>query len=121
MAGEGHAQPKGEPAMADDIARGKALTNAGDLARGAMTISTARSASAWRATVRYYPAFPYPNFTKLTRQDILVIHAYLATTLAPVTNAPRAPGVALAVQLPLRRSPTRRTMSAMPGAMQRRW
>src|SRR5213078_4844148 len=39
---------------------------------------------------RYYPAFPYPNFTKLTRQDILAIRAYLAT-LTPVSNAPRAP------------------------------
>src|SRR5712671_5487208 len=27
---------------------------------------------------RYYPAFPYPNFTKLTRDDILSIRAYLA-------------------------------------------
>jgi len=34
---------------------------------------------------RYYPAFPYPNFTKLTRQDILAIRAYLAT-LAPFRN-----------------------------------
>ena len=32
---------------------------------------------------RYYPAFPYPYFTKLTREDILAIRAYLAT-LAPV-------------------------------------
>ena len=39
---------------------------------------------------RYYPAFPYPNFTKLTRQDIFAIRAYLAT-LTPVSNAPRAP------------------------------
>ena len=38
---------------------------------------------------RYYPAFPYPNFTKLTRQDILAIRAYLAT-LTPVSNPPRA-------------------------------
>ena len=35
---------------------------------------------------RYYPAFPYPNFTKLIRDDILAIRAYLAT-LAPVRNA----------------------------------
>ncbi len=28
---------------------------------------------------RYYPAFPYPYFTKLTRNDILSIRAYLAT------------------------------------------
>ena len=31
----------------------------------------------------YYPAFPYPYFTKMTRQDTLAIRAYLAT-LAPV-------------------------------------
>jgi mono/diheme cytochrome c family protein len=37
---------------------------------------------------RYYPAFPYPNFTKLVRDDILAIRAYLAT-LTPVSN--RAP------------------------------
>src|SRR5450432_39381 len=36
---------------------------------------------------RYYPAFPYPNFTKLTRQDVLAIRAYLAT-LAPIRNTP---------------------------------
>ncbi len=35
---------------------------------------------------RYYPAFPYPNFTKMTRDDILAIRAYLAT-LTPVRNA----------------------------------
>jgi mono/diheme cytochrome c family protein len=34
---------------------------------------------------RYYPAFPYPNFTKITRDDVLAIRAYLAT-LAPVHN-----------------------------------
>jgi mono/diheme cytochrome c family protein len=34
---------------------------------------------------RYYPAFPYPNFTKLIRDDILAIRAYLATQ-APVRN-----------------------------------
>ncbi len=39
---------------------------------------------------RYYPAFPYPNFTKLTRQDIAAIRAYLAT-LAPVQNATSPP------------------------------
>ncbi len=32
---------------------------------------------------RYYPAFPYPYFTKLTRDDILAIRAYLGT-LDPV-------------------------------------
>jgi len=36
---------------------------------------------------RYYPAFPYPNFTKLIRDDILAIRAYLAT-LTPFRNAP---------------------------------
>jgi mono/diheme cytochrome c family protein len=39
---------------------------------------------------RYYPAFPYPYFTKLTRQDILAIRAYLAT-LTPVSNRPPSP------------------------------
>jgi mono/diheme cytochrome c family protein len=34
---------------------------------------------------RYYPAFPYPYFTKLTRDDIFAIRAYLAT-LTPFTN-----------------------------------
>lgn len=39
---------------------------------------------------RYYPAFPYPNFTKLTRDDILAIRAYLAT-LTPFRNTPPPP------------------------------
>lgn len=39
---------------------------------------------------RYYPAFPYPYFSKLTRQDIFAVRAYLAT-LAPVRNEPRPP------------------------------
>ena len=39
---------------------------------------------------RYYPAFPYPNFTKLTRQDIGAVRAYLAT-LTPVKNTAPAP------------------------------
>jgi len=34
---------------------------------------------------RYYPAFPYPNFTKLTRQDLSAMRAYLAT-LSPFHN-----------------------------------
>jgi mono/diheme cytochrome c family protein len=38
----------------------------------------------------YYPAFPYPNFTRLTRQDVLAIRAYLAT-LTPVSNRPPPP------------------------------
>jgi mono/diheme cytochrome c family protein len=33
----------------------------------------------------YYPAFPYPYFSKMTRDDILAVRAYLAT-LAPVAN-----------------------------------
>jgi mono/diheme cytochrome c family protein len=39
---------------------------------------------------RYYPAFPYPNFTKLTREDILSIRAYLAT-LTPFRNTAPKP------------------------------
>ena len=39
---------------------------------------------------RYYPAFPYPHFTKMTRDDMLAIRAYLAT-LAPIRNAPPPP------------------------------
>jgi mono/diheme cytochrome c family protein len=34
---------------------------------------------------RYYPAFPYPYFSKLIRDDILAIRAWLAT-LEPVRN-----------------------------------
>jgi mono/diheme cytochrome c family protein len=41
---------------------------------------------------RYYPAFPYPNFTKLTRQDIVAIRAYLAT-LTPVKNSAPPPAL----------------------------
>ncbi|WP_249779255.1 cytochrome c [Bradyrhizobium sediminis] len=39
---------------------------------------------------RYYPAFPYPNFTKMIRDDVLAIRAYLAT-LPPVRNRPPPP------------------------------
>jgi len=39
---------------------------------------------------RYYPAFPYPHFTKLIKPDVLAIRAYLAT-LAPVRNTPPSP------------------------------
>lgn len=127
-AGEGRAQSKAEP-TAEDIARGKALTIAGDCASchtadpakpfaGGKRIDTPfggiyspnltpdreTGLGAWsdddfyralrfgvaRDGSRYYPAFPYPNFTKLTRQDIFAIRAYLAT-LTPVRNAPRAP------------------------------
>jgi mono/diheme cytochrome c family protein len=34
---------------------------------------------------RYYPAFPYTNFSRITRDDVLAIRAYLAT-LAPFHN-----------------------------------
>jgi mono/diheme cytochrome c family protein len=39
---------------------------------------------------RYYPAFPYPNFTKIRREDVLAIKAWLAT-LTPVRNRPAPP------------------------------
>jgi mono/diheme cytochrome c family protein len=39
---------------------------------------------------RYYPAFPYPHFTKLIKPDVLAIRAYLAT-LPPVRNTPPSP------------------------------
>ena len=39
---------------------------------------------------RYYPAFPYPYFTKLIREDILAIRAYLGT-LEPVRKATPPP------------------------------
>ncbi|MEO6840357.1 MAG: cytochrome c [Bradyrhizobium sp.] len=39
---------------------------------------------------RYYPAFPYPYFTKFTRPDLMAIKAYLAT-LVPVSNRPPPP------------------------------
>jgi mono/diheme cytochrome c family protein len=38
-----------------------------------------------RTGARTYPAFPYPNFTKMTRDDIFAVRAYLAT-LTPVGN-----------------------------------
>jgi mono/diheme cytochrome c family protein len=38
----------------------------------------------------YYPAFPYPNFTKITRDDVLAIRAYLAT-LTPIHNTKPPP------------------------------
>ena len=41
---------------------------------------------------RYYPAFPYPNFSKLTRDDILAIRAYL-TTIPPVQNKAPPPSL----------------------------
>jgi mono/diheme cytochrome c family protein len=39
---------------------------------------------------RYYPAFPYPNFTRLIRDDILAIRAYLGT-LTPIRNTAPPP------------------------------
>jgi mono/diheme cytochrome c family protein len=39
---------------------------------------------------RYYPAFPYPNFTKLIRDDVLAVRAFLAT-LTPLRNTPPPP------------------------------
>jgi mono/diheme cytochrome c family protein len=132
---EAHAQPKtalktelnAEP-TAEDIARGKALTDAGNCA-GCHTADPAKpfaggkridspfggiysanltpdretGLGAWsdddflralrlgvgRDGSRYYPAFPYPHFTRLTRQDILAIRAHLATQ-PPVRNPPRA-------------------------------
>ena len=126
--GKVHAQSNAEP-DAEDIARGKALTEAGGCASchtadatkpfaGGKRIDTPYGGiytpnltpdretglGAWsddefyralrfgvaRDGSRYYPAFPYPNFTRLTRQDIFAIRGYLAT-LAPVSNAPRAP------------------------------
>jgi mono/diheme cytochrome c family protein len=39
---------------------------------------------------RYYPAFPYPSFTKITPDDVMAIRAYL-TTLTPIRNVTPAP------------------------------
>ena len=39
---------------------------------------------------RYYPAFPYPSFTKMTPDDVVAIRAYL-TTVTPVRNVTPAP------------------------------
>ncbi len=39
---------------------------------------------------RYYPAFPYPHFTKLIKPDVLAIRAYL-DTFPPVRNTPPSP------------------------------
>jgi len=38
----------------------------------------------------YYPAFPYPYFTRMTKDDTLAIRAYLGT-LAPVTSRNKQP------------------------------
>jgi mono/diheme cytochrome c family protein len=39
---------------------------------------------------RYYPAFPYPHFTKLVRDDVFAMRAYLGT-FTPVSNTPPPP------------------------------
>jgi mono/diheme cytochrome c family protein len=39
---------------------------------------------------RYYPAFPYPHFTKMIRDDVLAIRGYLAR-LTPVHNVTPPP------------------------------
>jgi mono/diheme cytochrome c family protein len=124
VAGEGRAEPS-----AETIARGEALTVAGDCASchtadparpfaGGKRIDTPFGAiyspnltpdrdtglGGWsdeefyralrygvaRDGSRYYPAFPYPNFTKLIRDDILAIRAFLATQ-TPVRNSPPPP------------------------------
>ncbi|HXH42252.1 MAG TPA: c-type cytochrome [Bradyrhizobium sp.] len=38
----------------------------------------------------YYPAFPYPYFTRMTKDDTLAIRAYLGT-VAPVVNSKKPP------------------------------
>jgi mono/diheme cytochrome c family protein len=38
----------------------------------------------------YYPLFPYPNFTRMTRDDVAAIRAYLAT-LQPVHSTTSSP------------------------------
>jgi mono/diheme cytochrome c family protein len=43
-----------------------------------------------RNGARYYPAFPYPYFTRMTRDDVLAIRAFLAT-LTPVRNTTPPP------------------------------
>ena len=130
--GAGHAQQNVQPAAEltpEDIARGKALAEAGDCASchtadpakpfaGGRRIESSFGSiyspnltpdretglGGWsddefyralrfgvaRDGSRYYPAFPYPHFTKLTRQDILAIRAHLAT-LTPVSNTAPTP------------------------------
>ena len=38
---------------------------------------------------RLYPAFPYPYFTKMTRDDVMAVRAYLATVPAVRSERPR--------------------------------
>lgn len=38
----------------------------------------------------YYPAFPYPYFTRMTKDDVLAMRAYLGT-LAPLANRNKPP------------------------------
>jgi mono/diheme cytochrome c family protein len=119
MSGEARAEHS-----AKTVARGKALTDAGDCASchtadpakpfaGGKRIDTPfggiyspnltpdrdTGLGAWsdgefyralhngvaRDGSRYYPAFPYLNFTKLHRDDVVAIRAYLAT-LTPFRN-----------------------------------
>lgn len=129
VCGECSAQSSTEKALGEDVARGKALTEAADCASchtadpakpfaGGKRIDTPfggiyspnltpdrdTGIGAWsdgefyralhfgvaRDGSRYYPAFPYPNFTRMTRQDVLAVRAYLAT-LAPIRNSPPPP------------------------------
>ena len=138
VTGAGHAQLKLQTAPeqpdAEDIARGKALTEAGDCASchtadpakpfaGGKRIETPFGSlytpnltpdretglGGWgndefyralrfgvaRDGSRYYPAFPYPNFTKLTRQDIFAIRAYLASASPDRRGWQKCPGASV--------------------------
>ena len=44
-----------------------------------------------------YPAMPYPSYTKVTRDDVMAIRAYL-NTVQPVTNSVRVQPAAVSVQ-----------------------
>jgi mono/diheme cytochrome c family protein len=115
-----------KPPSPETIAKGKALTEAGDCGSchtadpakpfaGGKRIDTPFGAvysanltpdlntgigrwtdEAFLRAMRYgerpdgaaeYPAFPYPHFTKVTRDDVFAIRAYLQT-LSPVNNTP---------------------------------
>jgi mono/diheme cytochrome c family protein len=49
---------------------------------------------------RYYPAFPYPYFTRLTRDDVLAMRAWLAT-LTPVHSSTPPPQLRFPLNLRL--------------------
>ena len=53
-----------------------------------------------RGGTRLYPAMPYPAYTKMTRDDVLDIRAYLAT-VAPVSNDVDREPAAVSVQHPV--------------------